>query len=266
MKLYIHSKDQLIKDYFFFRTTLVSVEQADVVFIDWSDSSLMKIFDSANKLKKKYIIFDRNLSISPGESNTLRQKGAVLCEPALNFRRKFFNYLPYWIDVKDINGIKLNTEPRTLDLVFKGPIQDKISSFNKYYIPYANEYPNSVVVDDTAYNNRSVIKNDFKFSEAKATIVIGSDEDYAMGYLDQNFVEALNNNCIPLVVPEHKYFSSFSPYYLANEKFDPFDIRYITENYERTYIGWLLGIHETIRDYYPEMKVENVVQQIIDLV
>lgn len=263
MKLYIHSSDKLIKDTFghCLGVTLMSMDKAEVVFIDWIDSSFMKYFDTVSKMKKKIIIFDRNLNISPGESNTLRQKGAVLCEPALNFRRKFFHYLPYWIDVKTLNQIELNTANRELDLVFKGPIQDKISSFNKYYIPYANEYPNTVIVDDKVYNNRSVIKKDFEFSEAKATLIIGSEEDYSMGYLDQNFVNALNNNCVPLVVPEHKYFSSFAPYNIENS----YDINYIVANYETSYIGWLLGIHETIKNYYPEMLVENVVKQVIDL-
>lgn len=262
MKLYIHSNDELIKDEFSKRATITPIDKAEAIFIDWQNKSLMKYFESVSKSKQKFIIFDRNLSISPGESNTLRQKGAILTEPALNFRRKYFHYLPYWVKIKDINEIKLNTAPRTHDLVFKGPIQDKITSFNKYYIPYANEYPNTVVVDDNAYNNRSVVKKDFNFSECKATLIIGSEDDYKIGYLDYNFIEALNNNCVPLIVNESKYFSLLAPYRMNNS----FDINYIVSNYETSYIGWLLGVYGTIKIFYPEMIVENVVQQVLELV
>lgn len=262
MKLYIHSNDELIKSEFGKRVTLTSIDKADIVFIDWQNKNFMKYFESVSKPKQKFIIFDRHLSISPGESNTLRQKGAILTEPALNFRRKFFHYVPYWVKIKDINELTLNETPRTIYLAFKGSIQDKTQSFNKYYLPYIMDYPNTIVVDDKTFNNRNIIKKDFTFNECKVTVVIGSNDDYNIGYLDYNFFDALNNNCVPLIVNENKYFSLLAPYRIDNQS----DINYIVANYDRSYIGWLLGIYDDIRDYYPEMVVENVVEQIIGLV
>lgn len=261
MKLYIHSNDELIKNEFGKCVTLTNIENSEVVFIDWPGNGFFKHFHKLFDPQKKTIIFDRFLSISPSESHTLRNKGVILSEPVVNFRRKYFNYIPYWIKIKKLHDIELNTYYKQYDIIFKGAIQDKRTSFNKYYIPYNTMYKNEVVIDDMSYTGRDFIKANIPFNECKTTFIIGSEDDYRIGYLDYNFIDALNNNCIPLVVNENKYFSSLSPYRINNI----FDMNYIVSNYDISYVGWLLGIYETIQDYYPEMVVENVVKQIIEM-
>lgn len=261
MKIYIQSNDESLKTEFGKHATLSPIESADVIFMDLQSKISMKYFESNVKNKKRFIIFDRNLSINVNDANVLRKQNVILTEPALNFRRKYFHYVPFWIKIKDIGELELNRSKRPYDLIYKGNIQEKTQSFNEYYMAYAKAYPKTVYTD--TYNNHGIIKQEkLEYCDSKVTIVIGTPLDYEIGYLDYSFFTALDCNCIPLVPMEHKYFSLLSPYKIDDKLFD---INYIIEHYENSYIGYILDIYRTIDKYYPEMKVENVVKQVMDL-
>ncbi len=246
-------------------TVTSKFEQADVILTEWVPKDTINLIKSNLQKNKIFIIFDRYLSISIDDANWLKQKNVILLEPAINFRRKHFNYLPFWVKIKKIDDIKLNEFNRHYDLVYKGDLQGKLQSFNKYYTSYTKEWPETVYIE----NQKNIISKDIKlitvnsilYQESKATLIIGTPLDYEIGYLDYNFFKALENNCIPLIINEHKYFTSLT------EKIEiPFDINYIISNYDKAYIGDILYTYERIEKYYPEMVVENVVEQILNYV
>lgn len=277
MNLFLQCNDKILLEEFSKRVNLTSPQAADVMFIDWLPEMSQSFLDKYKTLKKKqtFIIFDRFLSIEVDEANEFRKRGYILVEPALNFRRKYFHYVPFWTKIKSLDDIKLNEEliNRPYDLVYKGNLQGKKASFNQYYIPYAKSYPKTVFYENQksitqsdieSYINHGIVKIDnISYNDVKATLIIGSPLDYEIGYLDYHIFEALDNNCIPLIVNEHKYFSLLSPYRVDNSIFD---INYITSSYNGTYIGYIRDIYLYIEKYYPEMMVENVVKQILDYV
>jgi hypothetical protein len=277
MNLFLQCGDKVLLEEFSKQAKLTSPQSADVMFIDWLPDMSQSFLDKYKTLKKKqtFIIFDRFLSIEVNEANDFRRKGYILMEPVLNFRRKYFHYIPFWTKIKGLDDIKLNEElnVRPYDLVYKGNLQGKKSSFNQYYIEYAKSYPKTVFyenqksisqLESESYSNHGIVKKDnISYTDAKTTLIIGSPLDYEIGYLDYHIFEALDNNCIPLIVNEHKYFSLLSPYRIDNPISD---INYITNSYNGTYIGYIRDIYLYIEKYYPEMIVENVVKQILDYV
>jgi hypothetical protein len=272
MNLYVHSTDKVFINEINKKATITTIDKADVIFIDWIPKISMKYIESIQKRKQKFIIFDRFLSISVNEANLLQKQNVILTEPALNFRRKYFHYIPFWVKLKKFDDINLNENDRFYDLAYKGDLQGKTISFNEYYVPYTRAYPKSVYIENqknilqdenSYYNSLGITRKDvINFNEVKVTMVIGSPLDYEIGYLDYQFFNALSNNCIPLIPNEHKYFSLLSP--RVNDKI--FDINYIIDNYDKTYIGYILDIYKIIEKYYPEMVVENVVDEILNLI
>lgn len=251
-----------------------NLDKADVVFTEWVPKTTINYIKSNLQKKKTFIVFDKFLMIEPDDANWLRKQSVILTEPALNFRRKYFFYIPFWVKFKNIDDINLNEGTRPYDLAYKGDMQGKIQSFKDYYVAYARKYPKTVF-----YENKNISKNDnekyntyglvgkdvINYKDVKVTMIIGSALDYEIGYLDYHFFEALNDNCIPFIVNEHKYFSLLSPYTLRINNDPSDDINYLVAGYDNSYIGYSLGIYEVIKKYYPEMLVENVISQILDL-
>lgn len=240
---------------------VTNITTADVLFCEWNQSvsDLIK----TNK-GKTFIIFDRFLSINVNDANWLRKQGVILTEPALNFRRKYFHYVPFWIKTKSLDYIELNNSERQFDLIYYGNTKGKLKSLEKYYNDYSLEYKNSVLIQSNNIPLQKLEENGVPFyGKGKATVIIGSPLDYQIGYLDYQFINALENNCIPLIPNEHKYFTLLSPYKFINPVLDMY---YITFNYKNSYIGYILDVYKTIEEYYPEMLIENVIEQILDLI
>jgi hypothetical protein len=165
--------------------------------------------------------------------------------------------------------ITLNEEKRKYDIIYKGSFFGEINSFRKYYTEYAKEWPDKIYYEADLPENletsgicHDMIKTqNLNFNDAKTTIIIGSQSDYEIGYLTPNFIDALNNNCVPLIIPEHKYYSLLSPTRIKSI----FDIMYMVECYNTSYIGLIKDIYESIENYYPEMLTKNVASQLINL-
>ena len=251
----------------------------DTLFIDWiplsrkNPENTPKLL-AQTEIVEKYIIkkiptviFDRYLGISSKEYNWLRKFNVSFCEPALDYRRNFI-YLPFWTILKRFNDISLNNSERKYSLAYKGSITDKIKSFEKYYVEYSTSYMGDDVcycgsVDkdkEREYLEGGLHRKDFSFSDAKISIIIGTARDYKVGYLDSSFMDALNNNCVPMLPEEHRYYSGF-PWVIPTIQ----EIKSFADMYENTYIGLINDVYNDIEKRYPEMKVENTAEMVVEL-
>lgn len=193
----------------------------DKLFVDWVSKENQKAYARQAQLILHYVkkgvktfIFDRYLSLEEREYNWLKKYDVSFFEPVLRGRMGF-DYLPQWIEIPE-RKYKVFSENRTIDLAYYGKLENRFSSFEKYYAKFSDMYPDLNVV----YTDSSIPKTKKKeyesknlnftpkmdFNNTKRTIFIGSKEDYENGYLDEIFFEALKFGCLPLLPKEHKYF------------------------------------------------------------
>jgi len=250
----------------------------DAIFIDFfptkSDNTPEKaaklvlqatVIEKNVKKKKPIIIFDRYLGLTQKEYNWISSSvKSKFFEPAINYRRNF-SYLPFWYRSKNLLDIKLNNSQRPYFLAYKGNLNDRIHSFEKYYLYVAKNYPELKIIYDKKidkvkaeeYSNFGIEYKKFEYSEVQHTIILGTKKEYEIGYLDSFTFKALDQNCIPIIPVEHRYFKSID---------QNFDIHFYNKMYESTYVGQILEIYSNLDKYYPEMKVENVAKNILESV
>jgi hypothetical protein len=217
------------------------------------------IIEKYTKKKLPIIIFDEKMSMNRKEVLWLRKYGVKLFEPALNFRKEF-KYLPFPLKLKKLEEIPFNVSPRNHPLAWKGNLTDKIKTFEKYYVSYAKLYPGdfNILYDSEIekfkkeeYDNLNIeYRKEIDLQDVKCTLIIGSKREYRIGYINPFFIEALENNIIPLIAKENRYFNGISPLVQCTN-----EISYYTDNYEATYIGYIFDIYESIRRFYPEFDV-----------
>ena len=253
------------------------LDNVDTLMIDWlptAKKSVRKaplllnqtnIIEESIKRKIPVILFDRYLSITEKEYHWLRKFGGIrFCEPALNYRR-YFSYLPFPIKCKNRDTIELNETSRELPLVYKGDLENKIKSFEKYYLEYGKMNPDQSWYDgrvmkgkELEYTHFNVNKKEFELNQAKCMLLLGSQRDYTVGYLDGFLSKLLNNNVIPLLPAEHKYYS------FTTTVADVDLIEWFVNSYDMCYIGFLLDVYNRIDKCYNEMTVGSVSNQIME--
>ncbi len=254
--------------------------QGDAFYFDylpiWKDKEkfLLQIDILKHYLKTKIpiLIFDRYLSIKPDEHEWLMKfRNVKLFEPALHYREGF-KYLPLFCPkIKGISDLKLNKdEARPITIGYKGIINDRVKSFEKYYVKFGEYYPQSVIkYDDKTdllkekvdeYANLNVFYDkSIQYKDMKCCYLLGSNRDYRIGYLNPDMFTMLDNNVIILLPEEHRYYHAlFADTVIRNIS----DVALITEMYDHTYIGYILHIYERIEQYYPEMKINHFVDVI----
>lgn len=275
-------KEELEKDF-----TLVDLMSAhpnmypSALLIDWippevsksisreKASYLIKQTDMVEQYvrdKLPVLIFDRWLGITAKEQVWFHKRGVKLFEPALNNRRDF-QYLPFWIRSKKFKEIRLNDKERKYSLGITGDLMNKIRDFEKYYLSYGKLYPSDtpIVYDSNIDKSKEKEYNEYNIEKVpnidlrdiKCTVVIGSKKDYRIGFMNPVFFEALENNCIPLMAEENRYFRGMVPI-VGNTK----DISFYVDGYENTYSGYLYGCYQNIERFYPEYKIEHTVDVI----
>jgi len=247
--------------------------QLDALIIDWIPSEWpgkekqlidqTKLVEKYIKKNKKVIIFDRYLGITVNEFKWFTKRNVVLFEPALNYRSGF-TYMPFPVKIKNINDDFITKEKRKYDLIYKGNLTDKTKWFENYYIEFKKKYPEKIVSYDAIidrecgqkYKTFDVIENKISYIDAKSTIIIGSKQEYNIGYLNQGFVEALALDCLPLIPAEHRYYNGMITVNNINEA------ELYTSLYDELDIGLLIDCHDRIKKYYPEMMIEYAVDMI----
>lgn len=249
----------------------------DVVYIDWipthtKDKSFtqklirqVSVVDNHVKAKKLLLIFDRFRGMTNKEVDFFKKQNAKLFEPALHLRSGF-KYLPQWIKIKTLFDIELDDKERDISILYKGDLlSDRIKSFDNYYLETKKLYNKQKI----CYNGKHIVPSkaeeyetfdlsytDDGFSKAKYTIIIGSNPEYKDGYIDNTFFEALNQNCVPLLPIEHRYFCG-----LKGISVDPSSLSwYINVDYRNIYVGLLYCIYDDIKRLYSEFDVKNVAE------
>ena len=241
------------------------------VFIDWiptkkavsqkKASNLLSQTDILEKYVKTLpiVIFDRYRSITTEEYSWLKKFKVTFFEPAILVRNGF-KYLPNWIKIKELNDIKLNETKRSVNIGYIGALSDKSKSFDKYYVKTKINNPDIKMCyyttdvnkdKESEYQNLDIIRcQDLLFSDMEFTVIIGNANDYVVGHLDQYYIKALENNCIPILPKENRYYSAL-PFNICNTTwYDAY-----VNMYDKTYVGFIHDIYTNIKKYYPEMNI-----------
>jgi len=247
-----------------------TLPDGDALFLDYlpptSTDFLQQVEVIKHYVKKKINIFiyDKTLSIKSDEAEWLKHQKIKLYEPALKYRDGF-KYLPLFCPVlHTLSTIKLNTsDPRPVSVGYKGIIEDKVKSFEKYYVEMGKNYPSTTIqynnptgldkskIND--YTNFNVTENtELEYKNMKCMVLLGSYFDYSIGYLPDIFTP-LSQNVIILLPEEHRYYHSlFSDTIVRGVS----DISYFESTYDYTYIGYIVSIYERIEKYFPEMTLQ----------
>lgn len=248
----------------------------DGIFIDWTYKSHSKewakqaaLIDIYTKKKIPIVIFDRYFSITRKEYDWLKKFKVFFFEPAINNRRGFA-YLPQWITKPDFKHYSKDREKREFDLGYKcNNLNNNLKSFENYYLKYTKLYPEKKVIYSTQKINNHKEKyykdfelkrvSDFSYSQSSFTIAIDSQKNYDIGYLDQNILDAMNQNCLPLLPVEHKYFNAMFTNIIVKNMYD---LSYYVEQFGRIKEILIEEIYEKIEKYYPEFMIDNTVEVI----
>lgn len=248
----------------------------DGIFIDWTYKFKSKdwakqaaLIDFYTKKKIPIVIFDRYFLITRKEYDWLKKFKVFFFEPAINNRRGFA-YLPQWIIKPDYKWYAKDKEERKFDLAYKcNNLNNNLKSFENHYLKYIKLYPNKKVVYSTHGINKHKEKQykefdlkrvtDFSFNQSTFTIIIDTQKNYNIGYLDENVFKAMSQNCLPLLPIEHKYFNNmFSDVIIKNI----IDLNYYVDCYGKIKEMIIEEIYERIEKYYPEFIIDNTVEVI----
>ncbi len=270
MILYFNVEENLSQE--IDRITKSKSKEYTSVSIDWiptkksvnqkKASTLLSQTDILEKYVKTLpiVIFDRYRSITTEEYSWLKKFNVTFFEPAI-LTRKGFTYLPNWTKIKDLHHIQINNDKRGVNLGYVGNLTDKAKSFDKYYVRTKISNPDlnlSISTENEEYKNLGIVyKKDLDFSDIEFTVIIGNTNDYAVGHLDSYFFKALDNNCIPLLPKENRYFSAMSLTVDSNRWYDVY-----VDMYDGIYIGLINDIYQGIKKYYPEMNITYVAEVI----
>lgn len=237
------------------------------VFISWiptkkgtsqkKASALLYQTELLEKYVKKLpiVIFDRYRSMTKEEYDWLKKFKVTFFEPAIS-PRDGFKYLPNWTKIKTLDEIDLNESKRSVQLGYIGTTDDKTKSFEKYYVKPKMltdvnvSYYNKNGINEDQYKNLGIINKPLEHKDIEFTVIIGTPNDYVVGHLDQYYIEALKNNCIPMIPEENRYYSSLGYSVNSSNWYDAY-----CGMYDGIYVGVIKDIYDRIRKYYPEMNV-----------
>jgi hypothetical protein len=240
----------------------------DGLIIDWVDKADKNAFSKQALLVEHYIkkrvptvIYDRNFTLLNKEYNWLQKFKTFFFEPAIN-NRIGFGYLPQYTQMLSMDDFDLWEErDRNIDLLYMGPLKNKLSSFERYYKEFASLYPDAVVAycDDTLpiekiqeYNdcNLRLYKNP-NWNDVKCTLLIDSSKNYRIGYLDPVIFEAMKNGCIPLLPAEHRYFGNMFGYDINSH----IDVDFYVSTIGDASEAIIEDIYNRIESYYSEFTI-----------
>jgi hypothetical protein len=211
------------------------------------------------------MLFDRYRGLTNTEIDWFKKNNIKFFEPSIQ-PRQGFEYLPYWTKIKSLNDLKIDNHEREITLLYKGDLsKDKIEPFREYYVDTAKKNPEYRISYHSGYKIDPDVELYYKslisptkqdYSNAKFTILIGTQNDYRDGYLDSHFFDALENGCIPLLPIEHRYYGSFRSLTAS-----PSTMHWFTDiDYKNVYLGYINDVYREIERFYPEMNVKYTVK------
>ena len=247
------------------------------IFIDWlpkSDPNFPKqaVFtEHYVKAGIPIIIYDRFLSVEKAEVNWLKKFNVSFWEPAIN-NRPDFEYMPQWWNNKITLDPFIDEEEREFDLIYDGILNDKITSFEKYYKTFAGLFPDKKVgytsgllhkkIQD--YENYNLkMYSGITTGDASFTILIGSAAEYRIGYLRDDLFDIMKQGVLPLLPKEHRFFGTvFNSMTIYSEV----DLDYYINSYKKIRGILIEELTESLFESYPEFKISYIVDKIKDYV
>jgi hypothetical protein len=212
------------------------------------------------------VVYDRYMVLTNHEYNWLSKFNVTFFEPAINYRPGF-EYFPQWMDIK--TPLKNKWEhKRDIDLAYDGLIDNKVSSFEKYYKTYASLFPDKKVA--YGQNNVAKIKVDewtnhnlhqmrMVFTNIGFTILIGTHQEYSIGYLREDLYDIMMSGCIPLCPREHRFFGSMFKNLVVD---DERDVDYLVSSMGKVKEVVIEEVFENILNYYPEFHIDYAVEKL----
>ena len=246
--------------------------EIDGLFIDWINGSIMPdefafqaaVIEKYVRKRIPVVIFDGDLSMTRKEFEWLKKFKVFFFEPAIKNRREF-SYMPHWLS-QPIKGIHKRNENRPFQLSFITPnMNDRLKSFEMYYRNVARLYPDKKVCYQTknidkdkeiAYTRDNLVRmDDILLEDVSITVLIDSQKNYEIGYLDPYLFYALHQGCLPLLPLEHKFFGNlFNKLVVSSAS----EVNFMIESFGN--ISYLIidDIIDSIDNMFPEMTIENV--------
>lgn len=248
--------------------------QYDGILIDWVGKKFMNQWVKQTTLVEYYIkkkipivIYDRYFSISKKECDFLKKYNVFFFEPAINNRSEF-SYLPQWTNIPKFKLI--SEKKRKIDLGFCcKDLNNKIKDFEKYYLQFSKIYPNKkVIYSADNINKHKVIEykefnlnkvKEISFKNISFTLLIDNQKNYNIGYLNENIFKYMDNNCLPLLPIEHKYFNNMFSNLIVK---DISELNYYINSFEKVKDVLIHDIYDNVKKYYPEFIITNTVEKI----
>lgn len=249
---------------------LASADPEDLkgMYIDWVPkyhSLFLKQAEIIEKWVKKKIpivIFDRYFSLTWKEFSWLNRFNVFFFEPAVSYRRGF-DFMPQWISDRNVSQ-----NEKSINLGYKDIINDRIASFEKYFLKYSSLYPNKKVF----YNGDiSLLKkgsyqdvcdmqySDFDWKDVGYTILLGSKNEYKIGHLRDDLFEIMNEGCLPLLPIEHRFFgSAFRQLTVKTAE----EVDYFVSLFDNVKESVIEDLFGDIEKYYPEFSIEYTAERI----
>jgi hypothetical protein len=272
----IYLERKLLKEFSILKYDDQTIDFSDVdgLIIDWVDKN-NKLFIKQAAIIEHYVrknipivIFDRYMSITGKEFSWLKKFNVHFFEPAIKNRCEF-EYLPQWMPIGDNEKIPTNKNFHEYDLGYVGIFSDIVLYFEKYYRKYANNYVDRKVIFHTNDSNIEIKNTDsIKLERSKIEynfnniILIDNLENIRIGYMREDLYYLMNDNILPLLPRENKYFhglfKDLSVSFLR-------DIEYFIRAFKEPGIrrATIDGIFEDIIKYYPEFTIDYAYDKII---
>lgn len=243
----------------------VSQTDGDLLFVDWLPTNSnadpnkllkqVKMTEEFVKAKKPIILFDRYLSLSFKEQKFLKKSKAFFLEPAVNYRREF-TYQPCWIDIPE-SYLKMSLDnfdrEKNFDIGIIGSLKGKREELEKTVYNIFDTRDCRIAIEDLKMDN---VENDFDIRDCKVTLLLTSEKENRIGYLNPYLNDYLKAGVIPM--GGGRYFDSMIHH---NKK----DLFALIDGYHLTGFGEIWHIYEAIHNWYPEMRLENTAQNIAQI-
>jgi len=248
----------------------------DGLFVDWlpSTDNLFShqavIIDTYVKQGIPTIIFDRYFNLTYEHYNWLSKFSVTFLEPAI-CNRSGFEYFPFWtkpLDEKWYSYIKEDERP--YDLIYQGELEDRVASFEKYFLGYMKIYPKTKSLTSSKWRSLTKRLDEFrqygeftdesiKWQNGYFTILIGSKFDYKTGYLREDLFDILKQGCLTLLPEEHRFFSgAFQRVRVEDESY----LNYFFVSHKDIRPVVIEELYSKILETFPEMDINVATERI----
>ena len=260
--------------------SLEGVDFPDVsgLFIDWvsnESGSFTKQATIVEHYAKKgvpTVLFDRFFGITHQEYMWLSKFNVSFLEPAI-INRVGFDFFPQWTTPLKHNWDDKAIEVPSITLGFQGTLSDKVASFEKYYVVYAEMFPDVPVVVSTEigkvkakmgeWSNSNIrFEASIYYSDVAFTLAIGSKADYMKGILPLNFFDIMKCGCLVLTPIEHRFFGGLcQPFNIGDER----DLDYFIKHPALRFVA-IEEIFGNLEKQYPEFTLSYAVEKLLTLI